>query len=132
MANQWLNLYKGSPTSGGTDGTAVSTGDNTAPITFTLDATQNEVQSDTLAVRCESGYCTASDCSTTISTASDTNSHWALSLDGTNWSDTVIIDSTVDTVNTCFYVKAGASNNENPQNDTNTKIRVRTKIAAVS
>ena len=46
MANIFLNLYKGNPTAGGTDGTAISTGDNIAPLTFTLDAAQNEVQSD--------------------------------------------------------------------------------------
>ena len=113
MANTWLNLYKGSP----------------APLTFTLDAAGNDVQSDTVALRCESGYCTATD--TTVSAASDTANHWAFSLDGTNWSDTVIIASTVSTVNSNFFVKASATSSENPSNDSSVKIRVRTKIAAV-
>lgn len=130
MANQWLNLYKNNPTSGGTDGTAVSTGDNTAPVTFTLDASINDVQSDTVALRCEQGYCTATD--TTVSIMSDTANHWALSLDGTNWSDTIIIGSTISTVNSNFYVRANASSSETPQNDTGVKIRVQTKISAVS
>jgi hypothetical protein len=130
LANAWLNLYKGNPSSGGTDGTAISTGDNTAPITFTLDASINEIQSDTLAVRCEQGYCTSTD--TTISVASDTGNHWSLSLDGTNWSTSITIANTISTVNSNFYVKAGATSSEYPSNDTNTKIRVQTKIAAVS
>lgn len=129
MANAWLNLYKGSPTSGSTDGIAVSTGDNSAPLTFTLDAALNEVASDTVALRCESGFETASDTSVTI--MSDTSNHWALSLDGSNWNNSIVITDTVVATNTTFFVKAGASSSENPSNDSSVKIRVRTKIAAV-
>ena len=130
MANSWLNLYKGSPTSGGTDGIAVSTGDNSAPLTFTLDAALNEVASDTVALRCETGFKTASDTSVTI--MSDTANHWALSLDGTNWSSSITIASSISTVNSNFYVKAGATSSETPKNDYGVKIRVQTKIAATS
>ena len=130
MANQWLNLYKGSPTSGGTDGTAISTGDNTAPLTFTLDASINDAQSDTVALRCESGFFTSTD--TTISAASDTGEHWAFSLDGTNWSSSVTIANSISTVNSNFYVKANASSSETPKNDSGVKIRVQTKIGATS
>lgn len=129
MANAWLNLYKGSPTSGGTDGSPVSTGDNSSPLTFTLDAALNEVASDTVALRCETGFKTVSDTSVTI--MSDTANHWALSLDGTNWSTSVTITDTVVATNTTFFVRAGASSSENPSNDSSVKIRVRTKIAAV-
>ena len=127
--NSFLNLYKNNPTAGGTDGTVVSTGDNTAPITFTLDATLNETQSDTLAVRCEQGYQTFSD--TAIFFTSDTSNHWSLSLDGSNWSSSITIASTISTVNSNFYVKANSSSSESPQNDSSVKLRVQTKISAV-
>ena len=42
-ANDYINIYMNNPTAGATDGTAVSQGgDFTAPITFTLDASENE------------------------------------------------------------------------------------------
>ena len=129
MANIYLNVYKGNPTASGTDGTAISTGDNTAPLTFTLDATQNEVASDTLAVRCEQGYQTYSD--TAIFFTSDTSNHWALSLDGSNWSSSITIASTISTVNSTFYVRADSNSSESPQNDSTVKLRVKTKISAV-
>lgn len=127
--NAFLNIYMNAPTEGGTDGTAVSTGDMTAPLSFTLDATQNEVASDTIAVRCESGYQTSSD--TVISVVSDTSNFWALSLDGANWSTSVTFTDTIVTTNHIFYVKASSSDSELPHNDTSVKLRVQTVIAAV-
>ena len=129
MANTFLNLYKGNPTAGGTDGTAISTGDNTAPLTFTLDAAQNEVQSATIAIRCESGYETYSD--TTISFVSDTANHWTLSKDQMNWYNSITFTDTIPTSNVTFYVKATSSDSELPSNDDSVKIRVATKIAKV-
>lgn len=130
MANAWLNLYSGNPTAGGTDGTAVSTGDNSNPLTFILDASLNENQEKEVALRCEPGFCTATD--TTITAYNDVDNRWAFSLDDNTWSDTLIIGSTIDSLNTNFFIKASASDNEVPHNDTDVKIRTRTKIAAVS
>lgn len=129
MANAFFNLYKGAPTAGGTDGTAISTGDNTAPLTFTLDATQNESASETLAVRCESGYETCADA--VITFVGDTNNHWQISKDGENWNDSITFTDKIEQSNLIFYVKASADSSENPSNDTSVKIRVSTKIAAV-
>ena len=43
MANKYINIYAGNPTSGGTDATQVSTdGANTSPIAVTLDASKAE------------------------------------------------------------------------------------------
>ena len=129
MANAYLNLYMGDPTEGDTDGTAVSTGDNSTPLTFTLDASENEVASDTVALRCETGYQTVTD--TTITMVSDTSNHWALSLDGVNWSSSVTITDTIVNSNVTFFVRASAVSTENPSNDTSVKINIQTKIAAV-
>lgn len=121
--NLYLNLYKNNGS------TAISTGDNTAPLTFILDATNNEVGTDTLVARCEAGYQTSG--TTTISITSDTGNHWALSLDGTTWNDTIVFTDTITTSDETFFVKANATSDETPHNDTSTKIHVVTKIAAV-
>ena len=43
MANPYMNLYMGNPTEGRTDGTIVSLdGSQNSPVTFTLDATEEE------------------------------------------------------------------------------------------
>ena len=129
MANAYLNLYMDNPTAGDTDGTAVSTGDGDTPLQFILDASQNEVATKTVALRCETDYQTSTD--TTVSIINDTNNRWSLSLDETEWSSSITISSTIDDTNTIFYVKASSSSSEEPSNDTSVKIRVSTKIEAV-
>ena len=129
MANAYLNAYMGSPTAGGTDGIIISTGDMTAPLSAVLDASQNETKTFTLALRTSSGYETSGD--TTISDVSDTNDKWKLSLDGTTWSDTIVITDTITATNSIFYAKASSDSTENPGNDTSVKISVSTKIIAV-
>lgn len=128
VANAYLNAYTGA-TAGGTDGSLISTGDGSAPLTFTLDASKNEVASDTVALRCEQGYQTIFD--TTLTVVSDTANHWALSLDGTNWSNSIVITDTIVNTNTTFFAKASAVDTESPSNDTSVKINYQTKIAAV-
>ena len=130
MANPYINVYMNNPTAGGTDGTAVSIdGDNTAPITFTLDASQNESKTQTLAIRTGTGYTTSGD--TVISDSGDTNDRWKLSLDGTNWADSITITTAITATNTIFYVKASAADTESPQTDRSVKINVQTTITAV-
>lgn len=129
MANSYINIYKNNPTAGGTDGTAVSTdGAFTAPISFSLDASQNETAVQKLAVRTESGYI-ATD--VTISDNNDTNDRLKLSLteDGT-FADTLSIGS-VSAVNSIFYVKASSADTENPQTDKSVSLKVSGVIASV-
>ena len=129
MANPYINVYMNNPTAGGTDGTAVSIdGDNTAPITFTLDASQNESKTQTLAIRTGTGYTTSGD--TVISDSGDTNDRWKLSLDGTTWSDSITITTAITATNTIFYVKASAADTESPQTDRSVKINVQATITA--
>ena len=114
MANPYINVYMNNPTAGGTDGTAVSIdGDNTAP----------------LAIRTGTGYTTSGD--TVISDSGDTNDRWKLSLDGTNWADSITITTAITATNTIFYVKASAADTESPQTDRSVKINVQTTITAV-
>ena len=118
MANAYINLYKGTPTAGGTDGTLVSLdGVGTSPVSFTLDATQSESGKQAVALRCESGYTTSGD--TTI-TASGTNAgKWSFSdSENGTYASTLTISTTINTTNTVFWVKAASASTESPGTDT--------------
>ena len=117
-----INIYKDNPTEGGTDGTAVSTGgDFTAPISFTLDAGQKEVQTLKLAIRTGSGYVATN---VTIKGASDTNNRLKLCIteEGT-YADSITFDTVQDT-NQIFYVKASSDISEAPQIDRSIRLSV--------
>ena len=130
MANPYINIYKNNPTAGGTDGTAVSTGgDFTAPLTFTLDASQNEEQVQKCAIRTESGYVTSG--LVTISDDSDTNDRLKLSTsENGTFSDSISLNQ-ITATNTIFYVKASSADTENPQTDRTVSLKVNCVIASV-
>ena len=128
-ATDYINIYKNNPTAGTTDGTAVSTeGTFLAPISFTLDASENESQTVKLAVRTEQGYI-ASDVS--IADQNDTNDRLKLCLteDG-EFTDSISIGS-VSAVNTIFYARASSADTENPQTDRSASFKVSGVIASV-
>lgn len=129
MANAYLNVYKNNPTAGETDGTAVSTdGEFTAPISFVLDASENESAVQKLAARTESGYIATE---VTISDYNDTNDRLKLSLtENGGYSDSISL-GTVSAVNTVFWAQAGSSSTENPQTDRSASFRVTGVIASV-
>lgn len=129
----YIHLYKDNPTAGGTNGTLVSEGDGSSPVTVTLNATNNEESSAiTLALRCESGYQTVGN--TTITPTGTTASKWALSSNGISWSDygsALIISTTIGATNTLIYTKAKASSDETPMNDTSVDFQIQATIGAV-
>ena len=128
MANAYINLYTNNPTAGSTDGTAVSTGgDFTAPISFTLDASENESKTVKLGIRTETGY-TATE--VTIEDQNDTNDRLKLCLteDGT-FTDSISIGS-VSAVNTIFYGRASSANTESPTTDRSASFKVSGVIAS--
>ena len=128
MANAYINLYTNNPTAGSTDGTAVSTGgDFTAPISFTLDASENESKTVKLGIRTETGY-TATE--VTIEDQNDTNDRLKLCLteDGT-FTDSISIGS-VSAVNTIFYAQASSANTESPTTDRSASFKVSGVIAS--
>ena len=130
MANPYVNIYKNNPTAGAADGTAVSTGGTfTAPMTFTLDASQNEEQTQKFAIRTESGY-VAKD--VVIGDNGDTDDRLKLSWteDGT-FADSITAASDISTLNTIFYAKASSADSEQPQTDRTVSLKVTCKIAAV-
>lgn len=127
MANPYMNLYMGNPTAGGTDGTIVSLdGSQTSPVTFTLDATEEESGTQVLALRCEDGYRTEGD--TEITFTGTTAYKWSASLDGSYYDDSITIESSIGTRNTLFYVQASSSDDESPRNDTSVLIKVTAKV----
>ena len=131
MANPYINIYKNNPTEGATDGTAVSTGGAfTAPLSFVLDASQNEEQVQKCAIRTESGFVTTG--TVTISDNNDTNDRLKLcwTEDGT-FADSISTANQITAVNTVFYVKASSADTENPQTDRSASLQVNCVIASV-
>ena len=110
MANNFINVYTGNPTEGGTDGTIISTdGAQTAPLVVSLDASIEETKKTKLAVRCESGYQTTA--GTIIQDNGDTNDHWKLSLtENGTYTDSIVFSNGIDTGNAIFYAQTLLSN----------------------
>ena len=128
-ANDYINIYTNNPTAGATDGTAVSqNGDFTAPITFTLDASENESKTVKLAIRTETGY-TATD--VTIEDQNDTNDRLKLCLtENGTFTDSISIGS-VSTTNTIFYARASSADTESPTTDRTASFKVSGVVASV-
>ena len=131
MSSPYINVYKNNPTAGGTDGTAVSTdGDFTAPISFVLDASQNESQIQKLGIRTEAGYVTSG--TTTISDNNDTNDRLKLSwTENGTFADSISTANSISSVNTIFYAQATSSSLESPQTDRSASFKVNCVIASV-
>jgi len=147
MANAYINLYKGNPTAGLVDGTLVSTdGANTAPFTFTIDASKGESEVQKAALRCEPGYLTTGN--TTISAYdidttddSDHTNYWGFAADN-NYADanaanaaatftpTLTIEDSIEVVNKVFWIKASSTTGEPPQNDRTVGLEVKTIVTA--
>lgn len=132
MANAFINLYGGNPTAGETDGTIISTdGSQTAPLVVTLDASQNEVKTVKLAIRCESGYQTTGN--TIIQDNNDTNDRWKFCLtENGTFDDSITISNVISDTNTIFYAQVSSSNSESPARDTSVSIRVNCTIEATA
>ena len=132
MSNPYINVYMNNPTAGGTDGTAISTGgDQTSPLVITLDASTNETKKAKLGIRCEAGYATTGN--TTIQDNNDTADRWKFGLtENGTFTDTLVIASTIDTVNTIFYAQASSDSLETPTRDTSVSMRVNSVIQATA
>lgn len=121
MANAYINIYKGSPTAGATDGTAVSLGNSyTEPIRFALDAEQNETQIEKCAIRTEAGYA-AQD--VVIRDLNDSADRFKLCKTANGTFTDEITFPAINATNSVFYVKATSINTEPPQTDRTVKLR---------
>lgn len=134
----YIHMYMGSPTAGGTNGTQVSEGTGTTPITTgNLNASTNEEGAAIkLALRCDTGYNTYGN--TTVTPTGTSASKWALANDNSGSAGTfgaygaaLTISSIINTTNTIFWAKAKATSDETPSNDTTVDLVVNTTIQAV-
>ena len=129
MANAYINLYKDNPTSGGTDGTLVSLGDDLSSlISSTVNATEDETKKIKIALRCENGYRTTGP--VTVWVDGDNADKWKIgpSEEETDYELYEITDE-INNTNTVLYLQVTAQNGEVPALDKSTKIKVRATIA---
>ena len=119
-----IHLYMNNPTAGGVDGTEISAGDETLPLTFTLDASHSETGVAKCAIRCESGY--SIEGGATIYAEGTNSDSWTFAYDNNysesdalvfaTWESQIVL-SDVATTNTLFWVKATTSTPDNAFND---------------
>lgn len=122
MANAYINYYINNPTPGGTDGTTVSLDDaETQPITAALNASGLTSLTQAVALRCTDGFETSG--AVNISFTGTTAGKWSVSdsQNGT-YASSLTLATQVGNTNVVFWVKASASNDESPANDTSVNI----------
>ena len=144
-----LKLYNGTVTKGKTDGSEVYSGN---PVEFALNAAKNEEKCCKVALRCEKGYRTYGDTTVTAyhynaetkayeATGGDV-AKWAFAADEgftsaeeamkkAKWGNVLTIGEVIGETNLVFWVKAGSSSAEAPQNDTDESVHVEAVIEAV-
>lgn len=104
---EYIAIFKGTVTAGGTDGTEVSVGLWTVPIEATLHTGASSTQ--TCAVRCATG------CSASTVELTSVSSWLKLSTDNTTFSDSITLNNVGDT-NKLFYVMMTAGSNVGVEN----------------
>ena len=120
-----IHLYMNNPTAGGVDGTEISGGDETLPLTLTLDASKAESGAAKCAVRCDSGYSleggakiyaegASSDTWTFAADNSYTDATDALT--NASWQPQLVL-SNVASSNVIFWAKATTTTQNTPAND---------------
>lgn len=145
-----IKFYDGTVTKGGTDGDEISEGTNSKPLTFTLNAAENESACAKVAVRCKTGYSTYGDtriCAYHFNgkgyepTGGSVNK-WSFAMDNNyadandalksaTWTDSITIKDAITDKNTVFWVKASSDSTEAPQNDISTALFCSAVIKAV-
>lgn len=133
-----LHMYCNNPTKGKTDGSEVSSGAGTNPVSVSLDSSKAEQQAVKCALRCDSGFKIDGDVSLSLTgTSSD---KWKLAadadyadakaaLDSAAWQDSLAVSNVTDS-NVIFWVKGMSTKDETPKNDTSVKIEVSGKVVA--
>ena len=133
MANPYINIYNNNPTSGATDGTAVTTdGSYGNAVRVDLDAAQSESKIVKLAVRTVTGFY-SDNVYITSETTGDVPQKWSFGLDPndpTSFGTDLSLTNVVDDTNTIFYAKATSSSSELPSTDTSEKLKITATIYA--
>lgn len=145
-----IKFYNGTVTAGDVDGTELSEGTNDNPLTFTLNAAENESACAKIAVRCKDGYetygetkiCAYHNSGSGYEPTGGNVDKWSFALDNNyksadealksaTWKDSIVIADTIKDKNTVFWVKATSNSAEAPQNDISTVLYCSTVIKAV-
>jgi hypothetical protein len=133
MANPYINIYNNNPTSGATDGTAVTTdGSYGNAVRVELDAAQSESKIVKLAVRTVTGFY-SDNVYITSETTGDVPQKWSFGLDPndpTSFDTDLSLTNVVDDTNTIFYAKATSSSSELPSTDRSEKLKLTAAIYA--
>lgn len=120
-----IHLYMNNPTAGNVDGTEISSGDETLPLTLTLDASKAESRAAKCAIRCDSGYSISGNATVyATGTSSDT---WTFAADNNyatesdaltyaTWQPQIEI-ADVESTNKIFWAKATTTTQTTPMND---------------
>ena len=148
---EYIKLYGGEVTSGGTDGTAISenmTQEN--PLAMSLNAKVAEAKAVKVALRCETGFQTSGD--VTVSAwrydgenyvptggnidkfrfAPDAGYASAeIALANANWQTSLTISDTIGATNHVFWVKVMSDTTQTPQKDTAVSIHAAGVVEAV-
>lgn len=120
-----IHIYMHNPTAGEVDGTEISGGDETLPLTLTLDASKAESGAAKCAVRCDSGYSLSG--GATIYATGTNSDTWTFSADNSytsasdamifgSWQPQIVIQD-VDDTNKIFWAKATTTTQTTTMND---------------
>lgn len=136
---KYISFYKDNPTQDKTDGTLISeNGTATSPITAILDASKNESVVIKLAARCVEGYETTS-AGASLSVSGEHADRWQFcyhaNFTGDDAPSSDLFSSTcvlpkIGAKNVVFWVRAAATTEEKPVNDTDETIAVSARIVA--
>lgn len=133
-----IHLFMNNPTAGEVDGTEISSGDESLPLSFTLDVSKSETGVAKCAVRCDSGY--SIDGGARIYFDGSDTSKWQVAnnenfadsseaLTMADWQNEITV-SNVAATNVIFWVKALTGSAENPQNDRSADILAQGLVVA--
>ena len=120
-----IHLFMNNPTEGAKDGTQISAGDETLPLTFTLNSTIAESDAKKCAVRCDTGFSVSG--GATVYAEGTTSDTWTFATDNNyssasdaiifaTWQPQIVLNDVADT-NVIFWAKATSSTQDSPQND---------------
>lgn len=149
--SEFIKLYSGTVTSGGTDGTLISEDmAQTSPLKLSLNAKNAETKAVKCALRCEEGFQTSGN--TVIkayyyngtsyvetggnvgkfSFAVDNNYASAeAAIENANWTATLTISDVIGQTNKIFWTKVSSDATQLPQKDTSVSIHVTGVVEAV-
>lgn len=120
----YIHVYK--------DSQQISEGDGSNPLVIgPLNASENQVSEPVeLTIKTDAGFKTFG--TTTISFTGTTNAKWMISkTQSGSYTSSLEITDEITNTGTTFYVKAKATDDEAPSNDTSVDIAISTVIAAV-